>query len=98
MKRLRNRYLWQQCGNVCRCKTIDSVPPSLTFKYLGGAVPNEIGVIKDLRVDVRDNLDSAPVVKKEWPYPADQSMTHSIWASQNNPMVGNQRSPDVSHH
>ena len=45
-------------------KTIDSVPPSLTFKYLGGAVPNEIGVIKDLRVDVRDDLDSAPVVKR----------------------------------
>ncbi|HDT5862681.1 TPA: DUF4165 domain-containing protein [Aeromonas hydrophila subsp. hydrophila] len=45
-------------------KTIDNVPPSLTFKYLGGAVPNEIGVIKDLRVDVRDNLDSAPVVKR----------------------------------
>ncbi|MGN5148340.1 Ig-like domain-containing protein [Aeromonas enteropelogenes] len=44
--------------------SVDNTPPSIAMKYLGGALPNEIQSIKDLRVLVTDALDTSPVVTR----------------------------------
>ncbi|MGN5148342.1 Ig-like domain-containing protein [Aeromonas enteropelogenes] len=42
----------------------DKTPPTLKVQYKGGAVPNGIETIKDLRVIVTDSYDTAPVVSR----------------------------------